>query len=149
MNKKGILTVSAAIAVALTMTVGCGTTNTDSNTTSASGKGGSSNGGTIALLLTDATSSARYEAQDKPDFTAEVKKLDSSVTVNYQNAQGDASTQQQQAEAAITNGAKVLVIDPVDSQAAAAIVTSAKKAGVKVISYDRLITKAPVDFYVS
>lgn len=49
----------------------------------------------------------------------------------------------------MTNGAKVLVLDPVDSKAAATIVNEAQKQGVKVISYDRMITDAPVDYYVS
>ena len=68
----------------------------------------------------------------------------------YSNANQDAATQQQQAEAAITNGAKVLVLDPVDSAAAATIADAAKAANVPVISYDRLITgTANVNYYIS
>lgn len=103
----------------------------------------------IALLLPQTVGSPRYETQDKPDFTAAVKKLDPNATVIYNNAQDSASAQLQQAEAAITNGAKVLVVDPVDSIGAAAIVTAANRAGVKVISYDRIISDAKVDYYVS
>ena len=55
-----------------------------------------------------------------------------------QNAQGDKSTQQQQAEQAITNGAKVLLLVNLDSGSGAAIEANAKSQGVKVIDYDRL-----------
>ena len=57
--------------------------------------------------------------------------------------------QQNQAEAALTNGAQVLVLDPVDSASAAAIVARAKQSKIPVISYDRLITGADVDYYIS
>lgn len=126
--------------------VGCGqSTGNSGNQTS-----GSSNAKVkIALLLPETATSARYETQDRPDFTDTVKSLDSNIEVMYSNAQGSADQQQQQAEAAITNGAKVLVIDPVDSKAAATIVNAADQAGVKVISYDRLITGANIDYYVS
>jgi D-xylose transport system substrate-binding protein len=53
------------------------------------------------------------------------------------------------AEAALTNGANVLVLDPVDSKAAAAIVQKANAQKVPVISYDRLILGSKVDYYVS
>ena len=50
----------------------------------------------------------------------------------------------------MTNGAKVLVLDPVDSAAAAAIADAAKAQNVPVISYDRLITgSANVNYYIS
>lgn len=160
--KKTLATAGAAVLVALSLTA-CGTsasgggnngtasggTANTTNSGNTASSGGSSASGTIALLLPDTTSSARYETQDKPDFEAGVKKLDSSATVLYENAQGSATTQQQQAESAMTNGAKVLVLDPVDSKAAATIVTEAQQQGVKVISYDRMITGAPVDYYVS
>lgn len=128
---------------------GCG--NASDNNAADSNQTGTSGGQsvTIALLLPETATSARYETQDRPDFTNTVKQLAPNINVIYNNAQGSAPTQQQQAEAAITNGAKVLVLDPVDSQAAAAIVTAADQAGVKVISYDRLITSANVDYYVS
>ncbi len=139
------------MAVAMTLTTACGNSSGGNNTSNqATGSSGSGSGKKIiALLLPDTTSSARYETQDRPDFINEVKALDPSIEVDYQNAQNNSATQQQQAEAAITNGAKVLVIDPVDSKAAAAIVSEANQAGVKVISYDRMIVNSKVDYYVS
>ena len=112
---------------------------------SSSGNGGGSK--KIALLLPE-TKTARYESKDRPLFEADVAKL-CGAQVLYSNANQDAPTQQNQADAAITNGANVLVLDPVDGAAAAAIATKAKTAKVPVVSYDRLILNAPVDYYIS
>jgi len=105
----------------------------------------------IAILLPE-TKTARYESQDLPDFKAKLKELGFDVDKNliYSNANQDAAAQQQQAEAALTNGATVLVLDPVDSDAAAAIADAAKAKGVPVISYDRLIKGTDaVTYYLS
>ncbi|MCL6443073.1 MAG: sugar ABC transporter substrate-binding protein [Alicyclobacillus sp.] len=103
----------------------------------------------IAFLMPETVSSPRWESDDRPDFIAAMKKLDPNVTVLSSNAQGSQATQQQQAESALTSGAKLLVIAPVDGVAAAAIVNEANKAGVPVISYDRLILNTKVPYYVS
>jgi D-xylose transport system substrate-binding protein len=131
---------------ALVLAVGVAACGSDNKSSSKSGGGGS--GGKIALLLPE-TKTARYESQDRPLFEAKAKALCSSCQILYSNADQDASKQQQQAEAAITNGAKVLVLDPVDSASAAAIVTRASQSKIPVISYDRLITGAKVDYYIS
>ena len=107
--------------------------------------------GKIAILLPE-TKTARYETQDLPNFKNKLTALGFDVNTNliYSNANQDASAQQSQAEAALTNGAKVLVLDPVDSAAAAAIADMAKAQGVPVISYDRLITGSDaVTYYIS
>ncbi len=68
----------------------------------------------------------------------------------YSNANQDASLQLSQAQAALTNGANVLVLDPVDSASASAIADQAAAQGVPVIAYDRLILNtANVDYYIS
>jgi D-xylose transport system substrate-binding protein len=67
----------------------------------------------------------------------------------YSNADQDASKQQSQADAALTNGADVLVLDPVDSMSAAAIVNKAKQQDVPVVAYDRLINDVDLDYYIS
>jgi D-xylose transport system substrate-binding protein len=102
----------------------------------------------IALLLPE-TKTARYETQDRPLFEAKVRELDPDIEILYSNANQDATEQQAQADAALTNGATVLVLDPVDSASAASIVAKAKAKNVPVISYDRLILNADVDYYVS
>ena len=114
------------------------------------GCGGSSGGGgpKIALLLPE-NETPRYEAHDRPEFEENVKAECEDCEVLYNNANEDASKQQSQAEAALTQGAEVLVLDPVDAKSAAAIVEKANAQNVPVLSYDRLIENAEVDYYVS
>jgi D-xylose transport system substrate-binding protein len=114
------------------------------------GCGGSSGGGgpKIAFLLPE-NETPRYEAHDRPEFEENVEKLCEDCEILYSNASEDASKQQSQAEAALTQGAEVLVLDPVDAASAAAIVEKAKAQNVPVLSYDRLIENAEVDYYVS
>jgi len=69
--------------------------------------------------------------------------------VTYANATQDATKQQTQAEAAITKGADVLVLDAVDVKSATAIVKRAKSSKVPVLAYDRLISGTKIDYYVS
>jgi D-xylose transport system substrate-binding protein len=69
--------------------------------------------------------------------------------VIYQNASADAARQQQQFNSVISQGAKVIVLDSVDSTAAASLVKMAQSQGIKVIAYDRPVPDAKVDFYVS
>jgi D-xylose transport system substrate-binding protein len=106
-------------------------------------------GGKIALLLPE-TKTTRYETADRPDFEAKMKELCPDCEIIYSNANQDANTQLSQAEAALTNGAQVMVLDPVDSAAAAAIADKAKAQGVPVIAYDRLILNSDgVNYYIS
>ncbi|MBC7916939.1 MAG: sugar ABC transporter substrate-binding protein [Rhodoferax sp.] len=102
----------------------------------------------IAFLMPD-QSSTRYEEHDKPGFVAAMKKLCAACEVLYQNADGDASRQQQQFNSVISQGVKAIVLDPVDSTAAASLVKAAQAKGIKVIAYDRPITAAKADYYVS
>jgi len=102
----------------------------------------------VALLLPE-SKTARYETQDRPRFGRRVRELCPTCRLLYANANQDASVQLSQAEAALSNGADVLVLDPVDSSAASAIAVKAKGAGVPVVSYDRLVLDADVDYYVS
>jgi D-xylose transport system substrate-binding protein len=119
-----------------------------SSTSGGSSSSGGGGGGSIALLLPE-SKTARYESQDRPNFEKKVKELCSDCPIIYSNADQDAAKQQQQAEAAITKGAKVLVLDPVDAASAGAIVTRAKQSKIPVVSYDRLITDADIDYYIS
>ena len=103
---------------------------------------------TVAFLMPD-QSSTRYEEHDHPGFVAEMKKLCPDCKVLYQNADGDASRQQQQFNSVVSQGAKAIVLDPVDSTAAASLVKQAQSQGIKVIAYDRPIPSTPADYYVS
>jgi D-xylose transport system substrate-binding protein len=103
---------------------------------------------TVAFLMPD-QASTRYEEHDHPGFVAEMKKLCPTCKVLYQNADGDASRQQQQFNSVISQGAKAIVMDPVDSTAAASLVKQAQGQGIKVIAYDRPIPSTPASYYVS
>lgn len=103
---------------------------------------------TIAFLMPD-QGSTRYEEHDYPGFAAEMKKLCESCKVIYLNADGDATKQQQQFNSVLAQGAKVVVLDAVDTAAAASLVKMAQGQDVKVIAYDRPIPDAVSDFYVS
>lgn len=120
----------------------------DDESTGGGGGGGDGDSLQIALLLPE-TKTARYETQDRPLFEAKVEELCPECEILYSNAEQDASQQQSQAEAALTNGADVLVLDPVDSASAASMVTLAGQRDVPVISYDRLITEAEIAYYIS
>jgi D-xylose transport system substrate-binding protein len=137
--------VAIAALVALLGVAGCGGDDDDDD---GGGGGGGGGGGSIALLLPE-SKTARYESQDRPNFERKVGELCSDCDILYSNADQDPAKQQQQAEAAITKGAKVLVLDPVDAASAGAIVQRAKQSQIPVISYDRLITDADVDYYIS
>ncbi len=103
---------------------------------------------TVGFLMPD-QASTRYEEADYPGFKAEMAKLCPDCKVIYQNANADVALQQQQFNSLLAQGAKVIVLDPVDSAAAGALVTLAKSQGVKVIAYDRPIPDVPADYYVS
>ncbi|GLQ57045.1 ABC transporter substrate-binding protein [Devosia nitrariae] len=103
---------------------------------------------TVAFLMPD-QASTRYEEHDYPGFQAAMDELCPDCTVIYQNANADAALQQQQFNSVIAQGAKVVVLDPVDSAAAAALVEIAHSQDVKIIAYDRPIPDTPADYYVS
>jgi D-xylose transport system substrate-binding protein len=103
---------------------------------------------TIAFLMPD-QGSTRYEEHDAPGFIAEMTKLCPGCKVIYLNADADVTKQQQQFNSVISQGAKAIVLDPVDSAAAASLVALAQSQGVKVIAYDRPIPDGKADFYVS
>ncbi len=127
------------LSVFLTISACKGGTETDKQKTAA---------GSIAVLLPDSSSSMRWEADDRRFF----EQAFASAGVDYTifNAEGNARTQQTQAEQAITNGAKVLVLTNLDNGSAATIIAQAHEAGVKVIDYDRLTIEGPgADLHVS
>jgi D-xylose transport system substrate-binding protein len=137
---------AAAVVIAGAAMTACGSGSTGGDSGSSSG-GGAENA-KVAFLMPD-LASTRYELADKPLFEAKMKQLCPSCTVIYQNADSDAAKQQQQANSALAQGVKAIVIDPVDSAAAATIVKSAQSQKVPVIAYDRPIPATPADYYIS
>jgi D-xylose transport system substrate-binding protein len=99
-------------------------------------------------LLPDSASSPRWEADDRRFFEQAFEAA--GVEYNIVNAEGDARTQQTQAEQAITAGASVILMVNLDSGSGAAIIAAARDAGVKVVDYDRLTIEGEgADVYVS
>ncbi|MFD3524723.1 substrate-binding domain-containing protein [Streptomyces sp. NPDC058653] len=141
------MAVLGVAAVGALLAAGCGSSDSGGSGGAGSSAVGDGKKHVVALLLPE-NATARYEARDKPTFEKELKKSCPSCELRYYNAAGDAGKQLSQAESALTAGASVLVIDPVDSNAAGAAVASARQQGAKVMSYDRVIYNAGVDYAV-
>src|SRR3954469_343111 len=143
------LILGAFVVGAMVFVAACGDDNKSSDSGgSASSGGGSSKPGKVAVLLPDSKSSVRWETVDRPFLKQAFAAAGVDATI--QNAEGDKSTQQQQAEQAITNGAKVILLVNLDSGSGAAIAANAKSQGVKVIDYDRLtLDTDATEYYVS
>jgi D-xylose transport system substrate-binding protein len=106
--------------------------------------------GLVAVILPDTTTSTRYVEFDAPYLKAAFAAagLPSSDLI-VQNALGSDATQISDAQSAITKGASVLIVDPLDSGTGAHIESLAKSQGVPVIDYDRLTLGGTRTFYVS
>jgi D-xylose transport system substrate-binding protein len=106
--------------------------------------------GNVAVILPDTTTSARYVQYDAPLLTQALTMAGlSSSQFTVQNAQGSDATQLSDAQTAITKGASVLIMDPLDSGVGAQIETYAKSHGAAVIDYDRLTLGGSRAYYVS
>jgi D-xylose transport system substrate-binding protein len=142
--------IGSALCVLAFGVAACGSDDNSSTSTSGGGGASTTSGGKaqkVGVLLPDTKSSVRWESFDRPLLTAAFKAA--GVPVTIENAQGDKSTQQQQAEQLITNGAKVILLVNLDSGSGAAIEANAQSRGVKVIDYDRLTLKGSAAYYVS
>jgi len=106
--------------------------------------------GKVAVILPDTVSSTRYVEFDAPYLkkSFQLAGLPTSDTI-IENALGSDATQFSDAQAAITNGATVLVVDPLDSGVGSRIESYAKSHGVPVIDYDRLTLGGTRKYYVS
>jgi D-xylose transport system substrate-binding protein len=106
--------------------------------------------GSVAAILPDTVSSARYTEFDAPYLSEALAAAGLSPTqFSVQNAQGVDATELSDAEEAITKGASVLIMDPLDSGVGAQIESYAKSHGVDVIDYDRLTLGGSRQYYVS
>jgi len=103
---------------------------------------------TLAVGIVLPTKDEPRWIQDENRFKDALEKENYSVEILF--SQGDSAKEKQNVETLISKGIKVLIICPHDSTAAAASAEAARAAGVKVISYDRLITDTEaVDYYVT
>ncbi|HEY5230946.1 MAG TPA: substrate-binding domain-containing protein [Galbitalea sp.] len=135
----------AVAAAALLLTAG---TLTACSSTPSGTSGSKSTAYKIGFLLPDDVT-ARYAAADQPDFVKAIAKDDPSAIVLYENANGSATNQQQQAQAMLAQGVNVLVLDAFDGEAAQSIVSAADAKKVPVIDYDRLVDGGKSNYYVS
>lgn len=97
-------------------------------------------------LSMDSLKEERWQ-KDRDIFVKRVEELGAEVLV--QSAEGNDETQVKQAESLLTQGIDVLVVIPHNAEVAGTIVNAAKRQGVPVISYDRLIKNSEPDLYIS
>ena len=106
--------------------------------------------GKIGVLLPDTTTSPRYTEFDAPYLARALQEAGLSRSqFIITNARGSDATEQAQAESDITQGATVLLLDPIDSGVGASIESAAASLGVKVIDYDRMTLGGTRAYYVS
>jgi D-xylose transport system substrate-binding protein len=143
---KGLLLLLLVLVSALALVAaGCGGDDDDdegAGDTGAADTGAAAGGGecdkSIWVLLPDSTTSPRWETDDRPYFDDAFNEAGVEHTIV--NAEGDAATQQSQAEQAIADGAGVIVLTSLDTGSGATIIDTAKEADVQVIEYDRFNT---------
>jgi len=106
--------------------------------------------GKLGILLPDTTTSGRYQAYDLPYLTKALQQAGyTSSQYTIDNAAGQEATEFSQAQALITAGATVLIMDPLSSPVGSQIQAYAQSHGVKVISYDRATFTGTNTYYIS
>jgi D-xylose transport system substrate-binding protein len=106
--------------------------------------------GSVGVILPDTVSSARYTEFDAPYLTKALQTAGlTSSQFTVQNAQGSDATELSDAQADITKGASVLIVDPLDAGVGTSIEKYAKSHGAAVIDYDRLVLGGSRKYYVS
>jgi D-xylose transport system substrate-binding protein len=146
-RRKRVWQVLATMLAVSLIAAGCGDDDDDDGAAS-SGDGE----GSIWVLLPDTASSDRWEQDDRRFFTEAFEEAGLSEGDDFTivNAEGDATTQQSQAEQAIADGASVIVLTSLDTGSGATIIDNAKDADVQVVEYDRFNTGGSGgDAYVS
>lgn len=138
--KKATMLVGMLLALALVATA-CGG-DEGGNGSGGDGGGGGEDLGSIWVLLPDSASSDRWEKDDRRFFgeAFDAAGLAEGDDYTIVNAEGDAATQQSQAEQAIADGASVIVLTSIDTGSGATIIDQANEAGVDVVEYDRFNT---------
>lgn len=145
-----IFSLMALLMLASLVLAACGSSSAPSGSAAtaapAANGGGTAAGGTVGIVL---------PTKDEPRWIQDETRFKDALTkAGYQSeilfSQGDSAKEKANVESLLTKGIKVLIITPQDGAAAAASADAARKAGVKVISYDRLIRDTDsVDYYVT
>ncbi len=134
-----------AIALALTMVVAC-LCGCSTEETGQSGQSKTDSDKIQIGMTFDSFVIERWQ-RDRDVFVSMAKAL--GADVNIQNANGDVAEQKRQIEYFIKKGMDVIVIVCIDSASVRPNLKRARDAGIKVIAYDRLISEADVDLYIS
>ena len=127
--------VVAAISASALVVSACG--SDDSGSSDESGK-------TLVYFMAPNTTPTRYIQQDGPDFKEALEKLDSNIEVRFVNGGGSSDTQLSQANAAISAGAKALVVVAADPNTSAGLLQAAEQADVPVIGYENPPLNGPM-----
>jgi D-xylose transport system substrate-binding protein len=110
----------------------------------------SAGSGLVGVILPDTTTSARYTSYDLPYLKQAFETAGyTSTDFKIDNAAGTTTTELALAQADITAGAKVLIVDPIDSTTGNQIQSAAAAAGIPMISYDRATFQGKETYYVS
>src|SRR5215203_5447764 len=141
MRKRHIWTV-ATLATATLLLSACGDDSDDGG-----GGGGGSSAGKVGVILPDAATSPRWEANDRPLLKSAFDAAN--IESDIQNANGDKSKFGTICDGMINAGVKVLLIVNLDSESGTACLKKAQTAGVKTIDYDRLTLGGQASYYVS
>ncbi|SHE32941.1 monosaccharide ABC transporter substrate-binding protein, CUT2 family [Thermoanaerobacter uzonensis DSM 18761] len=148
-NKRRLVVVVIAVLLLVSAFLGgCGSSKQTSNSSSNSSSSNQASNNKIAVGIVLPTKDEPRWIQDETRFKDALKNTPYSAEVLF--SQGDPAKEKANVETLISKGIKVLILCPQDANAAAASAEEAKKAGVKVISYDRLILNTDaVDYYVT
>ena len=136
---------AAVAAVATFALTACG--GSSSSTPAAGGSSGSTDKGTVGVILPDTTTSPRWENNDRPSLDAAFKAA--GVGSDIQNAGGDTAKFGTICDSMINEGVKVLMIVNLDPESGAACLKKATAAGITSIDYDRLTPGGGASYYVS
>src|SRR4051794_41045777 len=145
-RRSRVALIAAASALLLFGAAACGSSNDDKPKAGSSGSTGAKAKGKVGVILPDATTSPRWEANDRPALTAAFKAA--GVDSDIQNAQGDKSKFASICDSMIQD-VTVLMIVNLDSDSGAACLKKAADAGVQSIDYDRLTLGGGASYYVS
>ncbi len=147
MRIKGLIAL-LALSVSILLAACGGTTPTAEPTAAPTAGGEAPAGETLAVGIVLPTKDEPRWIQDETRFREALSAAGYQAEILF--SQGDSAREQANVESLITKGIKVLIITPQDGTAAAASANAARAAGVKVISYDRLIRETEaVDYYVT
>ena len=144
MRKRHTMAAAALAATALLLAA-CG--GDDSGSSNGSGSGSGSSGGKVGVILPDASTSPRWESNDRPLLKAAFDKA--GLQSDIQNANGDKSKFGTICDSMINSGVNVLLIVNLDSDSGSACLKKAQTAGVKTIDYYRLTLGGGASYYVS